>query len=296
MSNTKLSRQLIRGSESFLPENVAIIGNGAIRNGWDPVIETFTNYEWKSKDLQRNIFKYANKSNGAHCLSIISFLYRILRDGHFVNPSNDEELTIKLLEEISQFKKELCLSFQKMQKTNHIALNSDLKKITSYFNQYNAILQTGFVTINWDELIWEKENDLPNLIQLHGRVSIPESLIFPTELCIDGKIINLVLKKNLYEFNENTYEVLARNGIYDELSLNHQTCLNWLENAKRVVFWGIKFNEYDSELNSILFSINWDKIEEITIIDKEYSARRDFLSNLLNLEEAKFREIAPDSL
>ncbi|PJZ23922.1 hypothetical protein CH352_18760 [Leptospira hartskeerlii] len=275
-------------------DHLVIIGNGAVKNGWEPVLKTLREHGWRSSEFQSPLFKKPTQFNAAHCLSIISFVFRMLRNAFFKDPSRIDFLSV--IQEINEFKEELCKNFKEAEKEKSISLRSDLAEIIKKIGINNSSLNTGYITLNWDELLWSRCEEFPNLIQLHGRVGLPYSLIFPTELSIDENIIEVLQKKKVYDISSEQHRMLGKNNIYSELSRNHYWALNWFENVKKLFIWGVNFNEYDCELNSILFVMKNVSLNEIYVLDTQCSNRVDFLSKIMNFDITKFKCIQVNDL
>lgn len=182
-------------------EHLVIVGNGAVMNGWEPVLKTLREHKWLSSEFQSPLFRNPTSSTASYCLSVISFVFRILRNGFLRSP--EKVYLLPTLEEINEFKNELCRNFKEAENDRSISLRKDLQSLLDHIGTENSFFNTGYITLNWDELFWSRKNEFPNLIQLHGRVGLPHSLILPTELSIDENILEILQRKKSMTFPTN---------------------------------------------------------------------------------------------
>lgn len=127
---------------------------------------------------------------------------------------------------------------------------------------------TGIITINWDEVLWN-DHEINNIIQLHGRCSVPESLVLPTELIIDDNIFR-ICEKYLFKDKphiEQLSQYYRSKVVRDYLRDAHKVAIKWLEREKGLIIWGVAFNVYDAELISLFPPKPFNSLEEITIIN-----------------------------
>jgi hypothetical protein len=277
--------------EEFHPNTVILIGNGAIENGWDPVIDSFTEFKWTEKHgLDSKLFKTINRKSASHCLSIISFIYRLFRNSLLKYPERKEKIPI--LQEILEFK--IFLS-KKFQENNNLKIRKELKIIQDSIRETEFFFNTGIITLNWDELFWNSPELFPNLVQLHGRVGVPYSLVFPTDLSIDENILELALENSSAKLDPEENKLISRENIYIELNNCHNAAVHWLNEANKLIIWGVALNEYDAELNSILFSLTQSKIESITIFDIN-DDMKNMVSNIMSFPVEKINQINPNNV
>lgn len=92
----------------------------------------------------------------------------------------------------------------------------------------------GVITLNWDTAVEE----LPNTIHLHGKINHPECLVLP---------------------NQDFIKLQPEGGKLNQGFGSFHTARNWFDHCQNVLFWGCKFNDYDSILLTVLTSTTLTK-------------------------------------
>lgn len=283
MNSFKLSRYIsIKDNMSIekIPlDKVFIIGNGAIEGGWDAVLEAFKSYDWNNKLLQSNFFANIDNENVLHALTILAFNEKLFRNNYIIGLKNKDE-SIKVLTEINEFKKHLSSLLDIFIRDGKMKLKNFVYDLIAKEYTDSSYFRYGVITLNWDQTIWNDYNNFPNLIQLHGRSDFPESLVLPTDLTVDNYVI-----KKLSRDNGIDNQLISLSELDYEVKNSHFAAIHWLNNTREIIFIGIGFNPYDSELNSILFSTDViDKVIKLYDINKKNIK---ILSSILSLNSKK---------
>jgi hypothetical protein len=269
--NYKLFRQC---NEDFKPDTVLLIGNGAIRNGNVP--------------LENVIYRFSNSRQPQdptiHYLARMVFIYRSFRDQLLIKIANDQEIKKNIhIEEKEDV--ELLLETREILEDAYITATEkdeisliNKEKFQSYLSKNN----TGVITINWDEVLWDWNNQsIENIIQLHGRCSVHNSLILPTELTLDENIFEVI--KSKLNAKPNIIKQLSyyyrNDSVRKALRKVHNRAYDWLVNTKQLIIYGVAFNIYDSELLSLFPPKPINNLEEIIIINPN-PTHRDIAANI----------------
>ncbi len=268
----------IPGPGAPVPSTVLIVGSGAIVNSWEPVISTIRQIVDPSRsggpayDLARF---------SGHELARLSFFHRLYRNAVIKDPTKMKRAElIKLLDYYTKFRLALAQSFTKFEDDGEIRLRDSFELVNSHIDPNID----GIITINWDQLLWKEKNRFPNLIQLHGRVTIPESLILPTETAAEEDILNSLTPlqyariqghKDIDEKTDGEFirQWQRRDSIH-ELLIAHSTAMKWLAGANKVLFFGVGFNLYDNELNSVFGGASeGTALDEVVVFDVDEQKR-----------------------
>ena len=82
---------------------------------------------------------------------------------------------------------------------------------------------------------------------------------------------------------------------YDSLTTDlremHYSAISWLEKASEIIVWGVGLNAYDSELLSILMSVNCSD-KKLTVINPD-GKTAEKTRMLLNIKKENYKWIAP---
>jgi hypothetical protein len=252
--------------EEFKPSRVLIIGNGALENGWKPMISAVRKSE---------LFSHLSKLQNEELEKIVSILiaqtiheYNIMRG--VVLERVVPGTTLENIQTIKSYFREFENFLLNIEKEYNIEL-----KIRPQIVMIEKMIteNTGTITLNYDNSIWEYRNGgdyiFKYLIHIHGRAASHESLYFPTDntfqdnvsLVIQTIKSTCIKKKAISEIKKSTVGLLGNEVVYldrrnidvtNMINKAHRTAIDWLSSANEIVFWGIGLNEFDSELLSIL--------------------------------------------
>jgi NAD-dependent SIR2 family protein deacetylase len=197
-----------------------------------------------------------------------------------------------MIEAFCAFRKNIANSFLESQKIEEIQLRDEIEKIRAFISDDTVAV----ITTNWDELLWSESSTFLNLVQLHGRASFPESMILPTELTTDDeclrnfdriKAIKHWMDSGFDQENalQNFSDLLTRGDMLTHLDQAHHTAVHWLSTAEELLVWGVNFNVYDAELNTVV-SASYDAnspLKKLSVIDikkaqADLAARMNFFS------------------
>ena len=312
---------LIRSNGS-LPNVVVFIGNGIFKNGWDIVkkaaenfpydgefnrlpveINTLYNYQLYSFNMRNLCDKLSPSFLAMMSYNERSAIEKSLRESwrliHQISKGKREEFSFdtyqreleklgieRTLITFANFRNRLWSSIQKTELEPRKNVHDLFSKL---MDVYPSI---GFVTLNWDNFLWNLDDDkLENLIYLHGRAfnesqfeCSQRTLILPTETS-DEFCNHMHFSKAVEEFVhllKNTWgEVRAltdeERKFLDQIpielsmftrhtSMNrnpekcapyllksaHNLAFDWVDHAKDLVIWGCGCNDYDHEFNLLL--------------------------------------------
>lgn len=298
-------KYLTRGSEeSFKPKTVIIVGNGAIKAGWSPLLEVCRSKGQYPITLDESQLEHLteDKETLAHLLGNASFLFRAFRADLYCKytllgkalPTDGDQ--INFLNRFLKFRDAIAKSYS----NRSIELQAFPNEVTDALKKED----TAVITTNWDLCLWNRPKDFPRLIQLHGAAFNQDSLVFPTEFAPDempiiAPLMNVAKKKDtslsgfVSKNAEHFVYSYARGWWHRELFKAHRTAINWLESATRIVTWGLACNAYDAELNSVISSIipTGNPFDELIVINPDPQAR--ILQSRILLAKNKVRWVNP---
>ena len=297
--------------ETIKPEKVIIIGNGAVKNGWMPMI---------SAVHKSDLFKEIQHLPDSDLLKLIDLLpsqsihqYNIFRN--IVINNGPKGLSEDTLEKIKTY---FYLFFSFINNigdeysNNILQFNKEIRLIEKVVTK-----ETGVVTLNYDDSVWDyaKDGDVlfKNVMYMHGRGKEPESLYFPTDntatdrpisitnLIEDDKLkdaaensIKKILKKSLADHER--FLVRRTNPLTEEYNRMHRTYIDWIQSASEIIVWGLGLNPYDAELTSIVYQAALTKRDvKMTVINtSRYIAEKTRI--LFNISNSNFTMINPKSI
>lgn len=266
----------------FEPNTVILIGNGAVENGNEPLKRALLSLEdYQSHYLCKSEIRYKlygpNLSTilAAYAYNARSYKYDLLKciqDGKF--NGQWRECASIFFEMFNKFRAEIGAKFTVSKSDKEIKLHTfPISEILDGKNSF-AVIST-----NWDELLYDDDLYSKNLISLHGRASIPDSLILPMEATIDDYIVDVFLDRNNFKSDpeeKKAIEMAFRSKeTREKHDSAHSIAQKWLLHANKIVFWGTAFNAYDAELMTIIPQSGPDPRFEkkLIIINPDYEAR-----------------------
>jgi hypothetical protein len=252
---------------SFQPKKVILIGAGAIKDSWRPLEKVIL----AAKDIPEiNRIVYSSTKDYKSDNQMAGYLAQMVFKNHSYC------LKDELLEQESDEQKKLKMKYDIVKELNEShcftsAIESSFKntsliprKDVEYIKQITPA-ETGIIVLNWDETIWNM--DFPNILQIHGRVSIADSLIYPMETYPEKKHFNMLLGRNT---DEEPFKSLGK---------VHEYAIKWFSSAETIISWGVGYNIYESELNSLL---------EYAFYNKERTSKLHQVINLNPDEATKY--------
>jgi len=280
-------------------DKVIIIGNGAVKNGWETMIpaiqKTYPYNEWTLERI---------KSVADLIPATAVHLYNLERM-MLLAPVD--------IETCKNWNFDKLKGFFDLMNNIGTAYNCSLYFQTQIdFITSQVTAETAAITLNYDNSVWNyKVNGEPlfkNLMYLHGRASVPESLYFPTDNTVydDIKDVTKIIedsdkqeqaKKAIEDSLDQLYHKDQKYLIrrYDSLTTDlremHYSAISWLEKASEIIVWGVGLNAYDSELLSILMSVNCSD-KKLTVINPD-GKTAEKTRMLLNIKKENYKWIAP---
>lgn len=256
------------------PESVVLVGNGAIENGWLPlreVLDPMINVDNNVSEVVKNI-KVQNCET-FHQLAILSYRFKLFR-AQTLRQLIEKKLSLNelqkkgldsVVEEFLKLRNAIAESYKNHEKNLSLKITDPIRNIIGK----NAI----YITTNWDETLWN-EAGIKNLAYLHGRSSLPQSIVFPTELLIDDTMFD---PKTLESFDScsekfktelgEVFRFRAIGQLMDTITFASEA----VKKAKRIIVWGFNLADYDADINTLL-STNSHPDQELTVINPDFAA------------------------
>lgn len=269
--------------------SVVLVGNGAIFNGWKPlreVLDPMINDGHGTSDVVKKI-KVQNRET-FHQLAIFSYRFKLYRAQTLRNLI-ERKISIKDLEkngldpivdEFLKLRSEIGESYKTQKAELSLKLSGKIKGLIGE----NAL----YITTNWDETLWN-EHSIKNVAYLHGRASLPESIVFPTELLIDDTIYDPRILEGFEECSEEFKtmmgEVFRFKSIAQLMDTINFSC-EMIQKAKRLIVWGFNLADYDADINTLL-STNAKPDQELVVINPDFTSFGRALG-LTNITTAKY--------
>lgn len=239
---------------------VAIItGAGAVENAWAPILSTF-----------RMLLPCDVDEDVANCL-FAKYIYLLRAYSKFSDEKSIENLKIEI-EQIKTLKDFICDRIKHDQKLGILKARKEFKTILIKFVFTDPNSTFGLVSTNWDTTIDREADEIVRKIytdvgsskcfHIHGSVDFPDHVYLPSETSLE---------------NYRTDEENKRHG------LNHYLTLKFLQQANRIILYGLSLDPLDAELSQILnstFTTN-SNLQEIIIINPDYKKVRNRVSFLL---------------
>ena len=248
----------------FRPKKIILIGNGAIYNCWVPLKNNLIG-RCKPDSTYKEAFESADSE-----FQIASYLAQSVFKFHTTLYTKQESAD-NILREISIYKDTIDLVSKSFTLINFL-IRPELNIVQQYCDS-----DTGIIVLNWDETFWNMINIFPNLLQMHGRCSYPDTIILPTEIASE--------KTNLQEIHRMVDDPVSLAALKDV----HSYAYKWLTEANEVLSWGINYNIYESELNVLIESASHPYNDKITkIININPNRKTDIsISRLFNFQAKK---------
>lgn len=275
--------------DNFTPKTVILAGNGLIKASDKPI----------EKALKSKIFDPPINVNGnpnkMTLLAIHSSNYRMMRNIYLSDMAKSgssmefDDFGEQDLISMINFRKELAHNF----KEEKLTLKND-SVVDPFINKELNKERVGVITTNWDNVLWNDPR-IKNIVHIHGRCDYYQSLILPTELSHDEDIFDLLSNQNVIkQENLEKFRQYYRGGFRKILLECHDLARTWLMCADKLIIWGVAFNTYDAELNTLIreYRSNRTKIPDVTVINPNKEAA-DTTKSLLNVEPNNFKHIIP---
>lgn len=227
-----------------------LVGAGAVENAWEPILTMFRPINGHETDADTANFLFAK--------SICAMrLYSKLPEG--AKQLKEEQALVKKMKEL------ICDLLKLAQQKGLLKPRKDFVAVLNKFVLDNPSNLFGIVTTNWDTVIddeadrWVKEKyydrTSANVFHLHGSIAAHEHLYLPSETSMEN-----------YRSDEENYEI----------GYKHAATYRFLEEAHRIVLYGLSLDPLDAELNLFLngtFSQS-KSLKEIIIVNPDYQKVR----------------------
>ena len=226
-------------------ENVAlIVGSGAVKNAWNPVIRALQTYYPNDFQLDKN---------GAN--SFLANLVFLRRYFELKKSDKAEEL-------YKNVKRKLSDNIVESERNGEIKAQPALRQIINRFivEPKNNLLP---ITTNWDSTIMNAINsyEYPNAfkfserlpgIYLHGKATEPDSLYLPSEI------------------GDESYRSEQHRSEY---RIGHAHTVKLLSDCDRAILYGISLDPLDAELaNMLALGLGESKkLKEIIIVNPDFN-------------------------
>ena len=275
-----METKLISKIETKPLTKILIVGNGAVDGGNEPLRNAIADCEEYERYAGIDT-KYKNSNPDlATYLGAVAYVardnryavLRLLAEKGQLDESERSWFTFHA-EFVVKFRNTIGQRFSKAREDRKIKLRD-----TSYIFRYLNLKDDepfGVISLNWDELLFENKKLSEHLVALHGRASIPQSLILPMEATTDDVILDLFLKSHPMVPESPDMQLIQKafreKKVRDEHDYIHHVASRWLQNAKQIVMWGVALNPYDAEFISLIPKD--DRERSLVVINPDARAR-----------------------
>ena len=237
----------------FLMKTILITGNGAVENGWLPVVNALKKVYPLAEEIEPN-FVFAAIIYKLRWLDI-----QLDRREHDAQLSeNLQNKFNKTVSDCQNITKEIINELNIAHASGIIRPRDELKLL--HYLYLNT--ETKILTTNWDSTIMDFVGNRDNTVFLHGCTS--ETLFLPSEMIEEGyrKRANL----------EVSYGRMAGKA------------MSWLENyGERLVIYGLSLSPLDVELGLLISDgfVDTSNPKSVVIVDPDYEPVKQRLCFLL---------------
>lgn len=234
-----------------------LVGAGAVENAWEPILTMFRPINGHETDSDTANFLFAK--------SICAMrLYSKSPKG--IIQLKEEQALVKNMKEL------ICDLLKRDQQKGLLKPRKEFVAVLNKFVLENPSNLFGIVSTNWDTVIdaeadrWVKEKyydrKSANVFHLHGSIEAQEHLYLPSETSMEN-----------YRSDEENYEI----------GYKHAATYRFLEEANRIVLYGLSLDPLDAELNLFLNGAfkQSKTLREIIIINPDYQKVRKRVKILL---------------
>jgi hypothetical protein len=238
---------------------IAILtGAGAVENAWAPILAIF-------RMLPCHV-----DEDVANCL-FAKHIYLLRAYSKFSDNKSIENLKIEV-EQTKTLKEVICDKIKHNQKLGILRARKEFKTILNKFVFTDPNSEFGLVSTNWDTTIDREADEIVRKVytnvesskcfHIHGSVDFPDYVYLPSETS--------------YE-NYRTDEENKRHGY------NHYSTLKFLQQANRIILYGLSLDPLDAELSQILNSTftTSSNLQEIIVINPDHNRVRNRVRFLL---------------
>lgn len=288
------------------PEEIVIVGNGAVIGGWDPINQALVDlYEGHHPDMF--LVSTADLFRAFSCQVFLNSLGRTKPVSHDSELQKLFKCTKTGFDLQKRIRKNIADCFINAFKKGGISLRPVLQEIRDSWSKGSTVV----ITTNWDRVLLKKyeSGEIKNLIYPNGLSDYSETLLFPSEICLESENCmtacdHLIFLKNQAKCNSQCNSFLIAKSIEDSLPLNwknfiereqkefiaprawslmganhHVSNILQSKKLKKVFIWGSALHAYDSAILSFLYGhscvFKKDVLEELVLINpsKEHMER-----------------------
>ena len=253
--------------DQTLPHQTAVvlIGSGAVKNAWAPVLNALRRSE---------IFSDVQSPDAAN-FAMAVFIYKRRQIELAIHDRSVKwrvRRTIKA--QIPQFRDRLrrfrttiadCLKESSSQ--GELTVRPEFPEVIERFVLRDAA-KIALITTNWDKTVDQaalKIDERFRVFHLHGDVDNPNTLYLPTEIV------------------EEPYRTRQEKG---DLQYRRRQVMNTIKDSHRLVLYGLGLSPLDAELGQVLASgLNRSQVARIDIIDPEPFPVAERIYGVLDLTE-----------
>lgn len=282
---------------NFRTKRLILVGNGAVKNGWDPIAASFKRFKPPVLTSRIDLEKYVNNEKLLEGLTVLAHLRRLFRAQYVAQKlsGKETELTFKLLSDLNELNNVISEDFLSFAFEKKISFTKEKYLIDKILENRQEFFNTLIMTLNWDPLLWD-DNLVGNLAYLHGNAYSPESLFYPSHLLSENEEF-ISINKNLRQaFTEEELNILVK-GDKDKILLSlAQLFVNVFSEAEEMILWGVGLNAYDADIITVLAVVPHANLKHIKIINRSNQEKqiKGLLKTYLPTYEGKVEFIPVD--
>jgi len=258
------------------PKKIALLtGAGAIKNAWNPICRALQPF-------------YAFPITPESANSIFARMVYLLRyfSSDYYLSTADGQINLKArLDHLKEVKTSIAKELKIARENNELSVRDEFTKIMESFVITKA-MKIHHITTNWDAICGRKLSSLINrthigdlpILYLHGEIASPSNLYLPTEM----------VEEPYRQDDEQTM-----------LGTAHGHTWRVLEQADRIVIYGLSISPLDAELLQIIAcGLDYSIKKEVFIIDPFHEQVAERLKPLINpnRQEVKVFGFSPSDL
>ncbi|TGM10282.1 hypothetical protein EHQ81_19445 [Leptospira selangorensis] len=269
-------------------KRLILAGNGSVENGWEPINTALLNNEIIQGSERIDLKKYVQSGRTLDALVLITHLKRMFRskvvqdriDGHKNNP------LLQSIKGLNEFNLYFADELEKYTKSGILRFRPEIEIIKEMLSDKEELLDTLFLTLNWDSLAWNEES-LGNVGYLHGNVLNPETMFMPSQYLSENAEFYSFLQLKSDLFSDEEKNILVK-GEKDSIlfGLTH-LFTNCLSTCEELILWGIGLNIYDSDIVSTLSAAPFNNLKKIKIINS--AGQREQILNHIDVLIPEFK-------
>ena len=243
----------------FKSKVAVITGAGAVENAWSPILT-----------ILRPMSPFQVDADAANCL-FARYIYLLRTYSKYSYDKSVENLKYEL-DTIKTLKELICELINHDQKLGILKVRKEFKKILYKFVFSDPENSFGLISTNWDTTVDKEADEIvknhytnidnAKCFHIHGSIESPDRLYLPSET------------------SHENYRTDEENKIH---GYNHYVTLKFLQEANRIILYGLSLDPLDAELIQTLSSTftTSPNLQEIIIINPDYNKIRNRVLFLL---------------